>query len=83
VPALNLIIKMFDRVSRGAPPSHARELARWLDSYGVTPKGQQQRHWLPPNRDELDPQPAGKHAGPSPYSHLRLVDEHGAPLTPA
>lgn len=52
-----LVIKMFDRVTRGAPASQARELAHWLDNYGITPKGQQARRWGLP-----DPLPSDGHA---------------------
>jgi hypothetical protein len=39
-----------------------------MDTYGITPKGQQDRHWVRPA--EIGPGTATK---PAPYAHLRAV----------
>jgi hypothetical protein len=83
VPALDLIIKMFDRVSRGAPLSHSRELARWMADYGISPKGQQARHWLSPTQDEIEALTRKASDPVSRYAHLRLVDERRRLSRPA
>jgi len=50
LPGLRQMAKLYDVVDRGEKGSLsvAGELRLWLDSYGVTPKGQQDRRWKPP-----------------------------------
>jgi len=47
LPGLRLVIRLWDRVNRG-DIKRAGELRQWLDSYGITPKGQQDRRWTKP-----------------------------------
>lgn len=47
VPALRMMIRLFDQVERGEF-QRAPELRLWLDTFGVTPKGQQDRRWKAP-----------------------------------
>ena len=53
LPGLRHVIRLYDRVQRGEYQRSA-ELRLWLDNYGITPKGQQDRRWKPP---EPTPQP--------------------------
>ena len=53
IPALRLLIKLYDVVERGEV-RHQGELRAWLDAYGITPKGQQDRRWKPPETDRGD-----------------------------
>jgi hypothetical protein len=71
LPALHFVIRLYDRVTRG-DVKRAAELRQWMDGYGITPKGQQDRRWVKP----LPPR------GPSkldrfldPYSHLRATQD--------
>lgn len=69
LPALTVTIRLFDEVARGRFV-RAAELRMWLDSYGVTKKGQQDRRWAPPIEDsQLGPAstPSGR------YGHLRAI----------
>ena len=68
-----MIIRLFDLVERGMATAALRtELRMLLDNYGLTPKGAQDRRWLPPNAEEhrtVSVQTSGDH-----YQHLRVVD---------
>lgn len=57
VPALRHLVRLYDQVERGEYQRHA-ELRLAMDTYGITPKGQQDRRWQPAKADELE-QPAG------------------------
>jgi len=46
------------------------ELRMLMDNYGITPKGQQERHWTAPKVDE-PAKPTPDAAGP--YAGLRVV----------
>ena len=57
-------------------PSPATELRQMMDSYGITPKGQQDRRWVKPGTEEpaLDSRKAAPApAADSPYGHLRVA----------
>lgn len=74
LPGLRVVIRLYDEVERGEF-TRATELRQMLDNYGITPKGQQDRHWMRPKAEEertSQPQPQ---AGPDPYAHLRVVGE--------
>lgn len=75
LPALRLMIRLVDRFERGES-SAMTNLRQLMDSYGITPKGQQDRRWLPPKSDE-QPQDATASSTPTTgrYDHLRLVRE--------
>ena len=47
LPALRLVIRLWDRVNRG-DVKRAAELRQWMDGYGLTPKGQMDRRWARP-----------------------------------
>ena len=71
VPALRQIIRLYDQVQRGQT-RYAGELRMWEDTYGVTPKGQQDRRWQPPKPAEPQAPDAPKSGR---YDHLRVVSE--------
>lgn len=73
VPSLRLVIRLYDQVERGEFV-RAGELRLWMDTYGLTPKGQQDRRWKEPERS---PEPAIKNgpSKPANYLHLRAVDD--------
>jgi hypothetical protein len=69
LPTLRLVIRLWDRVDRG-DIRQAAELRQWMDSYGLTPKGRQDRRWVqtpPARRTWMD-------GGEDPYAHLRASD---------
>ena len=70
LPGLRQLIRLYDQVERG---QYVRigELRLWSDTFGLTPKGRQDRRWLPPREDER----AATSAPPlaSPYAHLKVV----------
>ena len=70
LPGLRTIVLLYDQVERGEY-QRATELRLQMDTYGITPKGQQDRRWLPPKEDER----AEQKATPSSYGHLKVVGE--------
>jgi hypothetical protein len=50
LPGLSVLIRLYDQVVRGEF-RRAAELRLWEDTYGITPKGQQQRRWVRPDGD--------------------------------
>lgn len=68
VAALRLAARLYDAVVGEGQMRHAAELRLWLDSLGLTAKGQQDRRWLPPTEgdDRSWPAPRGGQ-----YAHLR------------
>lgn len=68
VPALRHLVGLYDQVERGEFQRHS-ELRLAMDTYGITPKGQQDRRWKQP---EAAGDESGKPKG-SAYSHLRAV----------
>lgn len=72
LPGLRQVIRLYDQVERGEF-QRATELRLSMDTYGITPKGQQDRRWKPPEDDPVESsEPAGRS---SRYSHLRVVDD--------
>jgi hypothetical protein len=73
LPQINVAIKLYDSFERGEF-KNVTELRQWMDSLGLTPKGQQDRRWAPPKADEL-PAAATDDApvAASRYAHLRAV----------
>lgn len=69
LPGLRHVILLYDDVERGNYV-RAGELRLQMDTYGITPKGQQDRRWSPP-RDEPERPTAPKPS--SRYEHLRAV----------
>jgi len=77
VPALRQLIRLYDQVERGEF-QRATELRLGMDTYGISPKGQQDRRWIRPEREEAAPSssPRGKsRASADHYAHLRVVNE--------
>lgn len=75
LPALRQLIRLYDQVERGEF-QRAAELRLQMDTYGITPKGQQDRRWVRPESDEVpssQPQPSPE--SDNPYAHLRVVNE--------
>ncbi len=50
LPALRHVIRLYDQVERGEFQRSA-ELRIAMDTYGITPKGRQDRRWLPPTEE--------------------------------
>jgi hypothetical protein len=51
LPGLRTLIRIYDQVERGEF-QRANELRLQMDTYGITPKGQQDRRWAKPTEDE-------------------------------
>jgi hypothetical protein len=74
LPRLRQVVRLYDQVERGHF-ERAAELRLSMDSYGITPKGQQDRRWrppAPPSREQQEPAPVAP--GASRYAHLRIVE---------
>lgn len=72
IPALRQLIRLYDQVERGEF-QRAGELRLQMDTYGITPKGQQDRRWVRPETEVPSSQPQPVSA--SPYAHLKVVNE--------
>lgn len=66
LPGLRVIARLHDAFTNG-DMTRATELRLWLDTYGLTPHGLQQRRWQPPATE--DPKPRS-----STLARLRVVD---------
>ncbi len=51
LPGLRVVILLHDQVMRGEY-QRANELRLQMDTYGITPKGQQDRRWSPPAEEK-------------------------------
>ena len=71
LPGLRKVVKLYDATERGELHRSA-ELRMMMDTYGITPKGQQDRRWARPKQED---QPIGDRntAAANPYDHLRVV----------
>jgi hypothetical protein len=71
LPGLRHLIRLYDQVERGEF-ARSSELRLGMDTYGITPKGQQDRRWKPPVEDEPkdSTEPADRE---SRYGHLRAA----------
>lgn len=83
VPALRQLIKLYDQVERGKHVL-AGELRLGMDTWGISPKGQQDRRWAPPKAAEAPaastPEPGAASEAPVPisrYDHLRAGGQGG------
>ena len=75
LPALRQLIRLYDQVERGEF-QRASELRLSMDTYGITPKGQQDRRWAPPKTEETQPsQSQPRPAASDHYAHLKVVGE--------
>ena len=70
LPMLRKAIKLYDATERGELHRSA-ELRMLADGLGITPKGQQDRRWVPPKADDV-PKPAEQPAG-SRYGGLKVI----------
>lgn len=68
IPGLRQLVRLYDEVERGEFV-RASELRLQMDTYGITPKGQQDRRWKPA---VADTKPAATSAG-GVYGHLQVV----------
>lgn len=69
LPGLRQIARLYDQVERGEF-QRSTELRLMMDTYGITPKGQQDRRWVKPEQKGPEPRATGTAGG---YSHLRTV----------
>lgn len=53
LPGLRQVIRLYDQVERGEF-QRSGELRLQMDTYGITPKGQQDRRWKPPEDADGD-----------------------------
>lgn len=56
LPGLRQVVRLYDAVASGQY-RFAGELRLQMDTYGITPKGQQDRRWRPPEGPEHPPGP--------------------------
>jgi hypothetical protein len=71
LPGLRKVIQLYDQTERGEFQRSA-ELRMSMDTYGITPKGQQDRRWQAPKEDA--PQVADQPQQPGQrFAHLRAV----------
>jgi hypothetical protein len=52
VPGLEILARVYDMLLERPTVRGSRELMAWLNRYGLTPKAQQLRRWLPPEASE-------------------------------
>jgi hypothetical protein len=72
VPSLRVAVLLYDACRRGKL-QRAAELRLWLDTLGISPKGQQDRRWQPPA--PARPAPPSDDA----YAHLRVLPSKEQP----
>jgi len=70
LPGLRQLIRLWDQVERGEFQRHT-EMRLMMDTYGLTPKGQQDRRWAAPKAEEQ----TGASVTPvvDRYAHLKAV----------
>ena len=69
LPGLRQLVRLYDQVERGEF-QRASELRLQMDTYGITPKGQQDRRWKAPAADSVSGATDGKGGH---YTHLKVV----------
>lgn len=72
LPGLRQIIRLYDQVERDEFV-RMTELRLLMDTYGITPKGQQDRRWSPPKADVAEQTTTAPATKASRYAHLRTV----------
>lgn len=72
LPGLRQLIRLYDQVERGEFV-RATELRLSMDTYGITPKGQQDRRWSVPEADADEAPTTVPAAGR--YAHLKVVGQ--------
>jgi len=70
VPALRQLVRLFDQVETGEF-QRAGELRLQMDTYGITPKGQQDRRWKPPKTVASVAAPGDGGGKSKSYGHLK------------
>lgn len=70
LPGLRQLVILYDQVQRGKY-SGASEVRLLMDTYGITPKGQQDRRWARPKPEEMQTSPPQQSVD-DPYVHLRI-----------
>jgi hypothetical protein len=70
LPNLRVLVRLFDQVERGEY-QRAGELRLWMSNYGISPAGQQERRWKPPEQ----PATAAPSKRPSKYGKLHAVED--------
>jgi len=79
VPLLRRLVRLHDQIERledwdgdgKCPPIPYAEFRQLADQFGVSPKGVQDRRWMPPKVDGDEAKPAAK---PAAYGHLKAVN---------
>ena len=71
LPGLRQLVRLYDQVERGEF-QRATELRLAMDTYGISPKGQQDRRWSQPDAESEAVTTA---TPPSRYAGLRVVNE--------
>jgi hypothetical protein len=72
VPGLRQVVRLYDQVERGEF-QRASELRLQMDTFGITPKGQQDRRWSRPKPQSESVASGITHAATGTYGHLRAV----------
>lgn len=75
LPGLRQLIRIYDQVERGEF-QRANELRLQMDTYGITPKGQQDRRWKRPEQSS-EPVKRSKRAGDRRESSLEVIQGGG------
>ena len=77
LPALRVLVKLYDEVERGGVKAADRsELRQLMDNYGITPKGQQDRRWTRPKpEEEAAPSSPPRRSAAGKYAHLKVMGE--------
>jgi hypothetical protein len=70
LPGLRQLVRLYDQVERNEF-QRASELRLQMDTYGITPKGQQDRRW---KRPTVDPVPADGKVIEGRWADLSVVD---------
>jgi hypothetical protein len=70
LPGLRQVIRLYDQVERGEF-QRAAELRLQMDTYGITPKGQQDRRWM----QQAKPEPRSSSGTSQRYGHLKAVGD--------
>lgn len=75
IHVLRQVVKLFDKIERNdASSAEMTQYRQLLDSYGITPKGQQDRRWTKPKGDEAPAVVPGDEPAIDPrFAHLRAV----------
>jgi len=71
LPGLRMLVLLYDQVERGEY-QRAGELRLQMDTYGITPKGQQDRRWKKPEAPVAPPSSGDGQPGKR-YGHLRTA----------